>query len=161
MKQSYIIVSLMMMFLVGCETRKTIDNEHPVSKVNAVLETSDEAAYLYLMNNETHTKITGVIVYNLIEPIEEDDLANYFGKQAPISKTYASRRAVMKKINTSNYDMIWSSDGSAVAIVTETEPLALILVDKEKGYSKAIGKSGPWGYPWNQPLFDSLFQLKL
>jgi hypothetical protein len=40
------------------------------------------------------------------------------------------------------------------------EPVSFLLVAEKRGYSKGISKSGPFGEPWNQELFERYFMMK-
>ena len=45
-----------------------------------------------------------------------------------------------------------------MAIVRAGKPLAMLLIGKKRGYSKALRRSGFYGEPWDEALFTKTFK---
>ena len=73
------------------------------------------------------------------------------------------RRSVKRNIKAKSFAKIprmgfkWSDSGDSVAIFFDGIPWAFINENKDRGFSKGVLKSAVVN-PWNQELFETLFQ---
>jgi len=87
--------------------------------------------------------------FNRVEPIDVKDVGKYRPGPPPIAKGYASADAVCLAPGEHEWRLVWSPDGSSVALLRDGEPWAVASAAERRGFSKAIGAAGPWGNPWS------------
>jgi hypothetical protein len=90
--------------------------------------------------------------YNRVEPIDTSEVQRYRPNPPPIAKGYASRDAVCRNPESHQWNLEFSPDGTAVLLMKDGKPWAMVSLDAPRGYSKAIEAPGPWGSPWSDEL---------
>ena len=90
--------------------------------------------------------------YNRVDPIDPKEVQHYRPSPPPIAKGYASKDAVCRKPESHNWNLRFSSDGTAVLLIRDGQPWAMVSLDEPRGFSKAIEARGPWGSPWSSEV---------
>jgi hypothetical protein len=85
--------------------------------------------------------------YNRIDPIEPSEVPNYLPGPPPIAKGYASNQAVCREPQAHTWELLFSTDGTAVLLTKDGEPWAMVSVEASRGFSNALQRQGPWGAP--------------
>jgi len=136
-----------------------LDSKHAVSGRFAVLEEMGGTAWLYLTHPELPKPEKDAIVYtrNKLASMEEVQAEARRGQPPPLAKEYASEGAIIPYARLDEFNIKWSFDGQSVAVLRNNVPLTMILADANRGYSKALSKSGPFGEPWDQQIYERVF----
>jgi hypothetical protein len=79
------------------------------------------------------------------------------GQAPPLAKDYASKEAILSAAKSREFRFQWTADGQSVALLRNNSPIAMILADAKRGFSRAVGKSGPYGDPWDQAKYERVF----
>lgn len=93
--------------------------------------------------------------FNRIDPIDTKEIQRYRPNPPPIAKGYASKDAVCRSPELHKWDLKFSTDGTAVLLLRDSEPWAMVSLDAPRGFSKAIDASGPWGSPWSSEVHEA------
>ena len=93
--------------------------------------------------------------YNRVDPIDPKDIPHYRPGPPPIARGYASKQAVCRKPESYDWTLKFSSEGTAVLLVRDGEPWAMVSLTEPHGFSKAIEAPGPWGNPWSIEVYRS------
>jgi hypothetical protein len=136
--------------------------EHPRSGRTAILEELGGVAYLYLSAKGEPRPEGDVVVYStgtLATDVQAKKAAQA-GDPPPLTSSSASREAVVVGAVARDFSFVWTPDGEQVCVLRKGRPHAMIVLEsgKRQGYSRAIGKAGFYGRPWNQAVFDSRFK---
>ena len=134
-----------------------LEDEHPASGRLAVLEDDGKSAWLYLTEPGTRKPAADAWVYNRIPAPPMEAIKSYRGGPPPAAQGYASESALCEDAVAYEWSFIWSSDGEAVAVVKDGQPVAFIVLGEKGGYSRELVKEGPWGHPWSEKLFRQKF----
>ena len=134
-----------------------LEAEHPASRRFAVLEDDGKSAWLYLTESNSRKPAADAWVYNRIAAPPTEAIKSYRGGPPPAAQGYASETALCDDPAAHEWSFVWSSDGEAVAVVKDGEPVAFVVLGQKGGYSRALTKDGPWGHPWSDELFRSKF----
>jgi hypothetical protein len=94
--------------------------------------------------------------YNRVDPIETKDVQRYRPNPPPIAKGYASKDAVCQKPRSHTWKLNFSMDGTAVLLMRDGKPWAIVSIDNPQGFSKAIHAAGPWGSPWSNEVHKAM-----
>ena len=94
--------------------------------------------------------------YNRVDPIDVNDVKSYRPNPPPIAKGFASKEAVCQKPEAHKWELTFSMDGTAVLLLRDGEPWAMVSLDARYGYSKAIEAPGPWGSPWSDEVHEAI-----
>lgn len=132
--------------------------QNPISKRWAIFDDSDNIAYLYLTERETQHPRADVVVY-------AREILHYEALTAPLRQggpplltdDYASPSAIRTNVHKDDISFLWSPKGNAVAACIKGEPVAFVTANGSHAFSKAIGREGPFGKPWNRAGFEQLF----
>jgi hypothetical protein len=87
--------------------------------------------------------------YNRVDPIDPKEVQSYRPNPPPIARGYASRDAVCQRPESHKWKLNFSADGTAVLLLKDGQPWALVSLAAPDGFSKAIDAQGPWGSPWS------------
>lgn len=135
-----------------------LQSQSQVSKRHAVLEDDGNTAFLYLTAPEILKPVRDAIVYCRVAPEEKVEWENAESGEPPsLHKAIASPEAVIENPNVEEFDLKWSLDGDAVAVLRNGQPLAFVAASDRIGYSKAVSISSPLVGAWSQARYISLF----
>ena len=136
-----------------------IDSENSASGRSVILEEHDDAAYLYLTDDEGESLERDALAYMRIEPPKVVDWQARMAQGNPpiLSRDLASSSAVKSDTEESDFTFKWSSDGESAALLYHGDPIAFVSVNQEFGYSKAVIKASLISYPWDQKLYEKYF----
>ncbi len=131
-----------------------------VSHRHAMLVDDGFTGILYLHEPSDDAEKTGEIeatcfAYNRVDPIDPKEVQRYRPSPPPIARGYASKHAVCRTPESHDWNMKFSSDGTAVLLLRDGKPWAMVSLDEPRGFSEAIGASGPWGNPWSNEVYRS------
>lgn len=132
--------------------------QNPVSKRWALFDENDNIAYLYLTERESQQPLADVVVY-------AKELVHHHALTAPLrqglppmlTQDYASPVAIRTDIKREDISFLWSAKGNAVAACIRGEPVAFVTASGGHAFSRAVGREGPFGKPWNHAGFEKLF----
>jgi hypothetical protein len=93
--------------------------------------------------------------YNRVDPIDPNDVPNYRPNPPPIARGYASKDAVCREPRSHEWKLTFSMDGSAVLLLRDGTPWAIVSVEAPRGFSKALETPGPWGSPWSNEVHEA------
>ena len=132
---------------------------HEYSRRIAMLEVDSASAWLYLYYPDERRPEKDVFAYSvgLLVTTERAREVAKAGTQPPLASEYASPSAVLSDAKPEEFSLRWSTDGESVALIIEGRPLAMIVSGGKRGYSAALGKSGPFGEPWYEELYRATF----
>jgi hypothetical protein len=124
----------------------------------AILIDDGVTGILYLHASSDDATRTGDVeatcfAYNRIDPIDPKDVKHYRPKPPPIATPYASQQAVCHTPGTYQWNINFSSDGTAVVLIRDGHPWAMASLAAPRGYSCAIKSPGPWGNPWSNEAY--------
>lgn len=130
-----------------------------VSHRHAMLVDNGITGILYLYAPSDAEK-TGKIeadcfAYNRVDPIDPKEVNRYRPGPPPIARGYASKEAVCRMPESHNWNLKFSSEGTAVLLSRDGKPWAMVSLDEPRGFSKAIEVLGPWGNPWSIDVYKS------
>src|SRR5262249_42005474 len=94
--------------------------------------------------------------FNRIDPIDPSEVPRYRPDPPPIAKGYASSLAVCRQPGAHAWELVWSSDGTAVVLLRDGDTSAVVSLAHPRGLSKAIGTPGPWGHPWSDEAYEAI-----
>jgi hypothetical protein len=151
---------LLALFAMSAPKPLFVEAQHPQSKRHAVLEENAGSVYLYLTTPGEPRPERDIIVFST-QPLVSEKVAlarAEAGDPPPLAKEYASDNAILNGVKLDQLALTWSKDGQAVAIIRAGKPLAMVLMGKKRGYSKALRRSGFYGEPWDEALFTKTFK---
>ena len=124
------------------------------SRRHAVLADDGVTGIIYLHAPSDDAAKTGDVdascfAYNRVDPIDPRDVKSYRPNPPPIAKGYASKEAVCRRPESHKWELTFSTDGTAVLLMKNGKPWAMVSLDARHGFSKAIEAPGPWGSPWS------------
>ncbi len=115
------------------------------------------AAYLYLTEPAQMKLCADCWIYNRIPaPPPEDIRKLYRGRPPPAAAGYVTDASALVGPDPAG-GFIWSSDGEAVCVCIAGQPMAFVPGPRQRGYSRNLARVGPWGNPWDEDLYQSLF----
>jgi hypothetical protein len=127
------------------------------SRRHAILADDGVTGILYLHAPSDDPSKTGEVeatcfAHNRVDPIDPKDVKGYRPNPPPIAKGYASKDAVCRRPESHKWELNFSMDGTAVLLLRDGEPWAMVSLDAPHGFSKAIEAPGPWGGPWSEEV---------
>ena len=134
-----------------------LEDEHPASGRFAILEDDGTSAWLYVTEPGSRKPAADAWVYNRIAPPTAEAIQSYRGGPPPAAQSYASETALCEDPSAHEWSFVWSSDGEAVAVLKDGQPVACIVLGQKGGYSRELLKDGRWGHPWSATLFRQKF----
>lgn len=133
-----------------CET-------HPHSKKEARLEDHGHSAWLYLTNSNSQVVVADCWLYNRIPAPKENEIGKYKTSSPPAVASYAHGHAEFTPLQSDIFELKWSPDGRSVAVLINGIPFGFIPPGVQRGYSKHLTQTGPWGHKWDEKLYLILF----
>ena len=134
-----------------------LEDRHAASRRFAVLEDDGTSAWLYLTEPDSRKPVADAWVYNRIAPPLAKEIEQYRGGPPPAAEGYVTDAAQCLCPRDHDWTFFWSSDGEAVTVSKDGEPVAFIVNGQRRGYSRELVKDGPWGHPWSDDLFERTF----
>jgi len=128
---------------------------------HAILADDRTTGILYLHAPSDDAAKTGEVeatcfAYNRVDPIDTKEVQRYRPNPPPIAIGYASKDAVCRTPESHEWDLKFSTDGTAVLLVRDGKPWAMVSLAARRGFSKAIEASGPWGSPWSDEAHQAI-----
>jgi hypothetical protein len=122
------------------------------------LEPSSEAPHsiwLYLSDG------TGIIADCFVENLtdsepERESIDRY--SPPPVAKKYLATGRTVVEPESEALAFQWSDDGKSVCLRVRGNTHCFIGAGQRRGYTRALVASCPWGEPWSEGLFESLFR---
>jgi hypothetical protein len=129
-----------------------------VSNRHATLVDDGYSAWLFLTNKSGSKVVADAFVYSRVEIPES--LVKPFGENGPplLVQQFATREALQKSVLPESLSIQFSQDGNSVAVFLRGSPWAFVIGDQERGYSKSISEAGPFGFPWDEQLYQQHFR---
>jgi hypothetical protein len=145
--------------MVNADDEVFLDSRHSASRRFAILEEKNGTAWLYLTapGKPRPEKDVVVFVRSRLATMDEVLAEARKGRPPPLAKDFATKDAILPKPEVADFSLEWSADGQGVALLRNNSPLAMILADAKRGFSKALSKSGPFGEPWDQSAYERVF----
>lgn len=127
---------------------------------HAVLADDGVTGILYLHAPSDDAEETGEVeatcfAYNRVDPIDTEEVERYRPNPPPIAKGYASQDAVCRNPESHKWKLEFSMDGTAVLLMRDGKPWAMVSLEYPHGLSKAIVAPGPWGSPWSNEMHQA------
>jgi hypothetical protein len=132
-----------------------VSQQHPVSRLWAVVEDDGRVAWLYLTEPETRKPIADCWLYNRVATPPEFDSVR--GQPPVVPQTHAGAGATAQLPAAESVHLRWSRDGDSVAVFFHTELIGFIAHGHERGFSRHIRVSGPFGSALDTELFQRVF----
>src|SRR5687767_9645888 len=104
-----------------------LQDEHKGSGRVAILDDYGIAGWLYLTERGGGKTEADAWVYNRIAAPSMAAIKSFHGGPPPAAKGYASKNALCLDPLAHEWAFLWSSDGEAVAITKDGEPVAFIV----------------------------------
>ena len=172
---AWAFVALLLGTLLGCEGadipvkkaardddtgRLFLDSHNPKSNRFAILEDNGSSCWLYLTETGSQRPEKDCFVYSPVEPAQKlnMDAVRESGDPPILTKEVASATAVLRDPLAEEFSIVWATDGESVAVVRREEPVAMIVRDEKRGYSKALAKSSFFGEPWEESTYARYFK---
>jgi hypothetical protein len=136
-----------------------IHSHSDVSGRFAVLDETEQVAFLYLSKPRTQEPEKDAIAYMRVSPPKNVDWKELAKSGMPpvLSEEFASSNAIIPSANENQFSFVWSADGNSTALIYNGLPIAFVSISEGIGYSKAVSKENKLTNPWNQALYDKLF----
>jgi hypothetical protein len=157
-----ILVALALMSSASMAKDIFIHSHNMASGRYAIFEDNEQVAYLYLTQPGTQKPARDAIAYSRVPLIAKVDWEQVkkTGEPPSLSQDIASPSAVLKNPLEREFSLQWSTDGQAVALLRNGEPIAFVSAADSFGYSKAAVKPSPLVNPWDQNRYEALFGKK-
>lgn len=134
--------------------RPFVSGRHHGSERRAVFEDTGVAAYLYLSSPGSDTVVADAWVYNGIEAPDFEDIQDYRPDPPPAAAGYVAAGGYLHVPTAHAWSLTWAADGHSVAICADGVALAFIRGGQKPGFSRHLLRSGPWGEPWAQEIYE-------
>ena len=134
-----------------------LDSQHQSSERFAVFEDDGTSAWLYLTECGIRRPIADIWVHNRIPAPATSEIKNYRGGPPPAANGYVGEGTLCGAPSNFDWQFLWATDGNAVALTKDGQPVAFASSDSKSGWSTGLIKNGPWGCVWDSALFDELF----
>lgn len=151
---------LLALFAMAAPKPLFLEGKHAQSRRYAVVEEAGGTVYLYLTTPGEPRPERDIVVFATTSLVTEKEAVAkaQAGEPPPLAKEHASDQAILTGVTEGQLSLLWSKDGHAVAVVRAGKPLAMALISKKRGYSKALRRSGFFGEPWDEGLFARTFK---
>lgn len=125
-----------------------------------ILESDECSIWMYLHDLTERVVVAAAPVGSLMPLLSLAEFRKTYqrGGAPPLVREYSTDTACLgDAVRPDNFKIMWGRDGVSVALVEDSTPIAIILAQEKKGFSKAVRKSGPWGEPWDQQRYEQVF----
>jgi hypothetical protein len=133
-----------------------ISEQHPISQRWAVIEDDGRAAWLYLTEPGTQKPAADCWLYNRVPTPAHFDSAS--GEPPVVPATHARSTATQAPPSEESVHLRWSRDGESVAVLFDSELVGFIADGQNRGFSRHLQVSGPFGNALDTELFERVFQ---
>jgi hypothetical protein len=130
---------------------------HPHSKKEARFEDQGHSAWLYLSRTDSPVVAADCWIYNRIPAPNESEISQFKTSSPPAVESCAHPHAEFTPIDSDIFELKWSRDGRSVALLINGIPFGFISPGVQRGYSKHLLKTSPWGHQWDEGLYQILF----
>jgi len=130
-----------------------VSQRHPASRRLAVFEDDGTSAWLYLYAVGEDRPEADAWVYNRVPAPEFDQVKKYRPSPPPAARGYAGSDALCMDPERYAWSLRWSRDGHSVAIARDGIPLAFIAAGDQRGHSRLLSHTGPWGQIWSEAAY--------
>ncbi len=158
---SHIAVVLACVFFQGAAVAEGIfiHSYNEESDRFAILDETDQVAFLYLTHQGTQKPEKDAIAYMRVNPPEKVDWKAMAKAGIPpiLSAEIASSGAAIYEAEERHFTFSWSRDGTSAALIYRGEPIAFVTISERIGYSKAVAVDNKLTNSWNQALYEQLF----
>ena len=134
-----------------------LSEQHPISRRWAVLEDDGLSAWLYLTEPDSEKPAADCWIYNRVSSPELAATYLSRGIGPPAALEVIGEGALMNPANSLEFRLVWSADGESVALFFEASLMGFIASGHERGYSRNLKQSSPWGNPLDRTLYGSVF----
>lgn len=110
-------------------------------------------AYLTRPNSQEIEKSCFLFTRNAIPDSLKESTIEFTSKSAPppITKQFASNRALFSRVRVKDLSVKWNGEGGALLLV-KNEPYLLFPNALPVGFSKSLHTDGPFGNAWDDRL---------
>lgn len=125
-----------------------------VSDRFAILDETDQVAFLYLTQKGSQQPMRDAIAYMRVQPPKEVDWKAMAENGNPpiLAEEFASDQAVITDVEESSFSFEWSADGNSAVLVFRGDPIALVAESEQIGFSKAVATPNKLTNPWDQDV---------
>jgi hypothetical protein len=132
-----------------------ISRQHPVSRRFAIIEDDGRVAWLYLTEPDRPKPIADCWLYNRVASPQQFENA---GVGVPIvPQTHSAEIMGLQPPAEKSVHVRWSNDGESVAVLFDSEIIGFIVQGQNRGYSRHLCVSGPFGNVLDKELFAKVF----
>jgi len=137
-----------------------IHSYNNISERYAILDEFGKTGMLYLSEKGNQKPAKDAFAYMKEPPIDKELWKEKMkvGEPPVLHAEIASQSAVMSVTNENDFTFLWANNGQAVALLYKNQAIAFISLDEKYGFSKAVIEESPIVSPWNQNLYEQLFQ---
>jgi hypothetical protein len=134
-----------------------LDSISPNGLHQCVVASDGRTVWMYLHDLRSQSVIADAPICSLVPPLTLAEFKKTYkrGDAPPLVKEYSTEKAV--RADLSGLILKWAEDEISVVALLEGEPLTMIVAGEKQGYSKAVGKEGPWGHSWDEKAYTEKF----
>ena len=134
-----------------------LESHCPISDRIAVLDDDGCCAWLYLRKPNSSEIEFDAWVHNRAIVADRQSLVIERGVPPPAPSDYTSDSATCDDPKKHSWLFEWSSDGHSVSLLRDSVAVAFIVAKQERGFSRELTKSGPWGNVWSDAIYNTVF----
>jgi hypothetical protein len=136
-----------------------IHSYNTVSERYAILDEFGNTGVLYLSEKGSQKPEKDALAYMQVSPIDEETWKEKMraGEPPVLHIGIASKEAVIAITKENDFSFRWSNDGQAVALIYKGKAITFISLSEKYGFSKAVIKDTKIVKPWDQSLYEQLF----
>lgn len=139
-----------------------ISQRHAASGRWAVVdEVGTHSVWMYLTEPTKPRPVRDAFVFSRVEPISRDQVQGYAksGGPPPVCVEFIGTGCIEDRARPP-MALRWARDGESVCVMVDGIARAVASMHRERGMSRDLVKPGPWGEPWCEATFSSLFAAK-
>ncbi|MFO0950640.1 MAG: hypothetical protein U0835_05700 [Isosphaeraceae bacterium] len=136
-----------------------LEHQHPVSRRHVLLDANRTCGWLLLTVPDEYRIERDAFAFSpgLLVEVDQAVRAAKAGDPPPLAADYATDEAIIREPDANDFTFRWSEDGESVAVLHQGSPLAMIVSGAPRGYSRALGRDGFYGHPWDQTVYERVF----
>jgi hypothetical protein len=132
-----------------------IEQQHPTSRRWAVIEDDGRVAWLYLTEPDSPKPVADCWLYNRVATPQQFDRVR--GEPPVVPQTHATVGATRPAPCRESVHLRWSADGESVAVFFDDELMGFIAQGQNRGFSRYIRTTGPFGSVLDTEVFQRVF----